>query len=155
MIVPYALISCSSAIKVSSSFSSRANSNNSCAPIILWLSWVRVSTTPSSIFFSLPSAWACFWSSQILGSSRIWLTSVRRRDLTSKSKIPPKRLLASQQIIQGITNQIELFSFHTLIIRAAVKLTEKLRSLGTQVVGLDHQLHPCLPLIPIRYESIS
>jgi len=37
-----------------------------------------------------------------VGSSRMELTSVRRRDFTSKSKIPPKSLLTSEQVRQGI-----------------------------------------------------
>ena len=45
------------------------------------------------------------------------LTSVRRRDFTSKSKIPPKGLLALEQIREGIGDGIELFGFHPLIIR--------------------------------------
>jgi len=52
-----------------------------------------------------------------VGSSKIELTSVRRRDFTSKSKIPPKSLLTREQIRQGIRNSIELFGFHPLIIR--------------------------------------
>ena len=55
---------------------------------------VSVPTTPSSAFFSLPSACARSGSSQIFGSSSSRATSASRSDFTSKSKIPPQLALS-------------------------------------------------------------
>ncbi|AOK00689.1 hypothetical protein VI03_26575 [Burkholderia vietnamiensis] len=75
--------SSSDASSVSSSPSSRASSNRSSASRRSLSSAVSVVTTPSSSFFSRPSAWAFFESFQTFGSSSSLLTSVRRAALAS------------------------------------------------------------------------
>ncbi|KVO31875.1 hypothetical protein WL51_31045 [Burkholderia ubonensis] len=75
--------SSSDATRVSSSLSSRAISNRSSASRRSLSSAVSVMTTPSSSFFSRPSAWAFFESFQTFGSSSSLLTSVRRAALAS------------------------------------------------------------------------
>ena len=80
------------------------------------------------------------------------LTSLRRRDLTSKSKIPPKCLLACEQILKGISDEVELFGFHATDYKVK-------RPLGIRparfVQGLNHELHPRLTAESIRYQAVS
>jgi hypothetical protein len=73
---------------------------------------VSVSTMASSAFFSLPSAWARSGSSQIFGSSSSRATSLRRADLTSKSKIPPQLRFAIAKPRQRIGDLVQLLGFH-------------------------------------------
>jgi hypothetical protein len=71
-----------------------------------------VSTTVSSAFFSRPSAWAFLESFQTVGSSSAALTSLRRRDFSSKSKIPPEVLRAVAQIGQLGAQGVDEFDVH-------------------------------------------
>ena len=48
----------------------------------------------------------------MVGSSRSRKTSVNRLLLVSKSKIPPKGVVAFAQIDKPISDNIDLFSFH-------------------------------------------
>jgi hypothetical protein len=73
---------------------------------------VRVTTTPSSNFFSRPSSWAFFGSSQTLGSSREALTVLNRSDLALKSKIPPKFSSAKGEVGQSGADKVDAFCFH-------------------------------------------
>ena len=71
-----------------------------------------VTTTPSSIFFSRPSSWAFLGSSQTLGSSSEALTVLKRSDLASKSKIPPKFDGTNCEVGQSGANEVGAFCFH-------------------------------------------
>src|SRR3569832_2354570 len=67
---------------------------------------------PSSCFFSFESSWAFFGAFQTAGSSREALTVLRRSDLASKSKIPPKGLRAGGEIGQLRADRVEKFCVH-------------------------------------------
>jgi hypothetical protein len=70
------------------------------------------STTSSSDFFSRPSAWARLGSFQTAGSSSSALTSLRRRDFSSQSKIPPKVLRALREVGQLGAQGVDEFDVH-------------------------------------------
>jgi hypothetical protein len=69
-------------------------------------------TTASSCFFSLPSSWARFGSSQTLGSSRARATDLRRACFASKSKIPPQLGLAAREVGETVGDGVDAFGFH-------------------------------------------
>jgi hypothetical protein len=71
-----------------------------------------VTTTPSSDFFSLPSAWPRSASFQTAGSSSSRLSSSSFSALASKSKIPPQFGLAAVEIGEAIGDAVEAFCFH-------------------------------------------
>lgn len=66
----------------------------------------------SSDFFSLPRSCARLGSSQTFGSSSSALTCSSFSDFRSKSKIPPKILLARGQIGEQGGEGVEAFGFH-------------------------------------------
>jgi isoquinoline 1-oxidoreductase alpha subunit len=100
------------AASVASSFSVRASSNSSPESASPESISVSVPTTPSSAFFSLPSACARSASSQTFGSSSSRATSVSRAALTSKSKIPPHRPGAFPKARERIGDLVQCFGFH-------------------------------------------
>jgi len=69
-------------------------------------------TTSSSDFFSLPRAWARLGSFQTDGSSSSALTSARRRDFSSQSKIPPKLSGALSQVGDLGAQGVDVFDVH-------------------------------------------
>jgi hypothetical protein len=71
-----------------------------------------VTTTFSSAFFSLPSSWARLGSFQTAGSSSSALTSLRRRDFSSQSKIPPKFGGPLNQIGDLGADGVDVFDVH-------------------------------------------
>jgi hypothetical protein len=106
----------SSACSVASSSSLRASAKSSAVSPSRESTSVSTWTTSSSAFFSLPSACARFWSSQIFGSSSSRATSVNRTDFTSKSKIPPQIGGARPQILERGGDLVDPFGFHVFAI---------------------------------------
>jgi hypothetical protein len=73
---------------------------------------VRLPTVESRDFFSLPSSCARFWSLQTLGSASACSTSLRRRCLPSRSKIPPQLGGPGGQVLEQGVDLVEAFGFH-------------------------------------------
>ena len=83
MVVASVAASASMVMSPASSPSSLDISNNSVLSASSRSKSSRVTTTPSSAFFSLPSSWARLGSFQTLGSSSEALTVRRRSDLAA------------------------------------------------------------------------
>jgi len=92
--------------KVSSSSASTASSTRPSTSSVPWSSLWIVSTICSRATFSLPSACALSGSFQTSGLSNSRLTSSKRSDFASKSKIPPKRFSALADIFYRIHNGV-------------------------------------------------
>jgi hypothetical protein len=73
---------------------------------------LRLPTVLSRAFFSRPRSWARLGSFQSVGSSSAALTSVRRPNLASKSKIPPQVFAAGLQVRKLGFEGVEKFGFH-------------------------------------------
>jgi hypothetical protein len=71
-----------------------------------------VTTTPSSDFFSRPSAWPRSASFQTFGSSSSRLSSSSFSALASKSKIPPQFGLTAGEIGEVVGETVDAFGFH-------------------------------------------
>ena len=102
------------ATSVASSRSALAISNSSFAsrsPVSIRPN-VRISD--SRDFRSRPSSWARLLSLHTAGSSERRVTSVRRRCLASKSKIPPQLSGAALDVREPPGDGVDLFRFHGL-----------------------------------------
>jgi disulfide bond formation protein DsbB len=72
----------------------------------------RFATTASSAFFSLPSSWARFASSQTFGSSSSRAIVSRRVRFASKSKIPPQLGGSTGEVRERIDDYVDPFGVH-------------------------------------------
>jgi hypothetical protein len=110
--------SASTESRVSSSLSPRARSKRSWPSVRLWPISCRVRTMSSRDFFSLPSAWARWASSQTFGSSSSREISSSFDARPSKSKIPPQVGLALLEVGETVGDGVEAFGFHGELFRA-------------------------------------
>ena len=132
MVLTNDLVSVSIVAKPSSSPSALLISKSSVLSASSCVRRVSVTTTPSSNFFSRPSSWAFFGSSQTLGSSREALTVLKRSDLASKSKIPPKFDGTNCEVGQSGANEVDAFCFHG----ALLYVTGKTRDFLTRAASV-------------------